>query len=464
MSIKHLHIEDIMRSTDHDEQNRKCSSTEQPQPSNDGRAPQRPYTVPASSLPPGVQQGLLLPPQTRRSSDTDGVKRSQFARSNLSALLESHGSSFRDGELMPSDQNVSDTSKDNEADSASGPSRPSPPDVGTLSRSAPLDPGVDFRRSRRFPTPPDALPPSSSPSRWALSSSIGKMEMRGERLKNNQPTQPPSQVRRCISSKELGGFGVHTGSPYSTVLHQREVIQATLQQRLMEARRSLSNERMLNASVGPMESSDSSETSKRGSQSHLNNETRNIRRAEHTKAVTNDLCEIVTDLFISEAKLLKPSSYGFDTSSQRDQVLKHVVEFVSSLPPRYALGVDTPSEVLLHMRLVAAARMDHSRTVVHVTNIKGGHTPDAGPSIQLVTISCIDALGLLEYITKILGSGGSRVLDADVMLNTDNIVLVSPCLYLLQEPLCLILTSSFVGSICRRNERAPSLGQAFTID
>ena len=35
------------------------------------------------------------------------------------------------------------------------------------------------------------------------------------------------------------------------------------------------------------------------------------------------------------------------------------IEFVSSLPPRYALGVDKPLVVLLYMRLVAAARMDH---------------------------------------------------------------------------------------------------------
>ncbi|KAI2488907.1 protein tyrosine kinase [Fragilaria crotonensis] len=423
MSIKHLHIEEIMRPTKHEEPSGPHSSSERRQPtipSSDGRAPLLPYTVPASSLPPGVQQGLLLPPQTRRLSDTDVVKRSQLARSNLAALLESRGTNVGDGELTTSDQVDCDSSKDNEADSASGPSRPSPPEIGNLSRSAPLGPGIGVRR---LPPPPDLFPPSYSPSRGALSSSIGKAEMRGERLKGNYHIQPPSQVRRCISSKELG-YSRSAGSPYSAVLHQRELVQATLQRRLMDARRSsLSNERMMNTSSGTQESSDSSDSSKRGAQNQLNNETRNRRRAEHTKAVTNDLCEIVTDLFISEAKLLKPSSYGFDTSSQRDQVLKHVAEFVSSLPPRYALGVDTPSEVLLHMRLVAAARMDHSRTVVHVTNIKGDQAPSPGPSVQLVTISCVDALGLLEYITRILGTGGSRVIDADVMLNTDNIVL-----------------------------------------
>jgi hypothetical protein len=96
-----------------------------------------------------------------------------------------------------------------------------------------------------------------------------------------------------------------------------------LHQRLVEARRnSMSRERSLNSSPAPLDSSDCSDSSKRGGQHELKNETRNRRRAEHTRAVTNDLCEIVTDLFIAEAKLLKPSNYGFDTSLQRHQVLK----------------------------------------------------------------------------------------------------------------------------------------------
>jgi hypothetical protein len=43
--------------------------------------------------------------------------------------------------------------------------------------------------------------------------------------------------------------------------------------------------------------------------------------------------------------------------------------------------------------------------------------------LKLVTISCADATGLLEYISKLLATGGSRVLDADVMLSSDNIAL-----------------------------------------
>ena len=159
----------------------------------------------------------------------------------------------------------------------------------------------------------------------------------------------------------------------------------------------------------------------------LANETRNRRRAEHSKAVIADLCEIVTDLFVAESKLLNPSNYGVQPSVRREEVLQSVEEFVSALPPRYALGADTPSEVLVHMRLMAAVRSDHTRAVVHIVNLEDGSASTTRPNRarRLVTICCEDATGLLEYISRLLATGGSRVLDADVMISTDGIILVS---------------------------------------
>ena len=161
-------------------------------------------------------------------------------------------------------------------------------------------------------------------------------------------------------------------------------------------------------------------------------ERRDRRRAEHTNAVVSDLCEVVTDLFIAESKLLNPSAYGVHRSSvQRDEVLHCVEQFVSALPPRYALSEDSPSEVLVHMRLMAAVRSDPTRAVVHIANLDGdsvsANSFHRRPNrfLHLVTISCGDANGLLEYITKLLSTSGSRVLDADVMMSTDGIVLVS---------------------------------------
>lgn len=198
------------------------------------------------------------------------------------------------------------------------------------------------------------------------------------------------------------------------------------------------------------------------------NENRNRRRAAHNRAIVDELCEIVADLFLAESKLLNPSKYGVSTSLERDQLLKSVQKFVAALPIRYALGAETPSEVLLHMRLMAVVRGDPAKTVVHIINLdndsfwadnrgvsSSGRSSDsqgANRNLRLVTIACADATGLLEYITKLLGTGGSRgtcdqtfttgdlkitlsfsracalsrfhtVLDADVMLSSDRIVL-----------------------------------------
>jgi len=206
------------------------------------------------------------------------------------------------------------------------------------------------------------------------------------------------------------------------------------------------------------------------------NRMRNQRRARHYQAVVEDLCSVVAELFLAESKLLKPYHYGVATFAddsappgkspprvpvrgaasgssaesapsdaaaiaddsrsgtstfEREQVVRCIHNFVSALPSRYALSADTPSEVLLHMRLMAAARSDKTKVAVHIHNVDGSdggrfadpavHHP--GNLLRLVTICCNDATGLLEYITKLLATGGSRVLDADVMLSTDGIVL-----------------------------------------
>ena len=163
----------------------------------------------------------------------------------------------------------------------------------------------------------------------------------------------------------------------------------------------------------------------------MTNEARKTRRAEHNKAIIDDLCMIVSDLFISEKNLfVRESEEIHDTSAS---VIEMVRNFLSQLPMRYALGVETPSEVLVHMRLMAVARSDSYRAAVHIVNLE---TIDCSslPSrdLKLVTISCRDTNGLLEYITKLLATGGSRVLDADVMMTAlDSIVLVRSILSIL---------------------------------
>lgn len=232
-----------------------------------------------------------------------------------------------------------------------------------------------------------------------------------------------------MSSKELGTLAPPSGSPYANMLAKKEELETSMRIRLQTMRETL---REPSATNETLDESSTSTGRREGS-----NECRNRRRAVHHQAVVNDLCDIVADLFIAESKLLKPMTYGVADHSQsqhrRDEVLKSIHNFVSALPTRYALGADTPSEVLLHMRLMAAARADMNKVAVHIHNLEGetNHTRTLVASgqahnrlLRLVSISCNDAVGLLEYITKLLGTGGSRVMDADVMLSTDGIVLV----------------------------------------
>jgi hypothetical protein len=238
------------------------------------------------------------------------------------------------------------------------------------------------------------------------------------------------------------------------MLSQREELELEMTERLREKRDHLAldttpstspvpdhkapiHNYKLNASSNDVSTSSSSQHSASNRSSSTTkrttsgaNETRNRRRAAHNRAVVEDLCEVVADLLMAESKLINPTTYGVSRCLERGQVLKSVQKFVAALPTRYSLGADTPSEVLLHMRLMAVARSDPIKCVVHIINLDNdsswadnGVQTKGQKNVRLVTISCADALGLLEYITKLLGTGGSRVLDADVMLSSDRIVL-----------------------------------------
>lgn len=264
-----------------------------------------------------------------------------------------------------------------------------------------------------------------------------------------------------MSSKELGTLAPPSGSPYATLLSRKQEIEAATRNRLHELRKAEADVqwRRESLNIAASDSNDvSTSTSTRSQQYECANELRNRRRAEHAKAVVDDLCDVVADLYIAESKLLDPRNYGVPSNTNRTEsavsvvgneeskefdrshILPTIHAFVSSLPLRYALGADTPSEVLLHMRLMAAARSNRTKAALHIHNLDDdddgnwtgtilpartrNDTKGTDTSLRLVTISCHDCTGLLEYISRLLASSGSRVLDADVMLSKDGIVLV----------------------------------------
>ena len=268
---------------------------------------------------------------------------------------------------------------------------------------------------------------------------------------------------------------VRSTSPYTAMLYRKEAIEAESNHRLIESRQaslldvtvssSLSSvgssrsatSRSLESTVQSAPTSHHGEGSKqKKSRHHMTKVARDRRRAEHHNAVVDDLCEIVVDLFLDESKLLKTTQVpptatplssvptggaeGPGEDHKRNIFLSSIHRHLSDLPSRYALGVESPSEVLVHMRLMAAARADNTRATVHIANIdeycaqrgegeRFGRPEPAVITVKLVTISCADCDGLLEHITKLLGTGGAKVLDADVMMTkSDAIVLVSSSL------------------------------------
>ena len=264
-----------------------------------------------------------------------------------------------------------------------------------------------------------------------------------------------------MSSKEFVTLAPPSGSPYATLLSRKQEIEAATRNKLHELRKAEANVQWRRESLNfaTSDSNDvSTSTSPRSQQYECANELRNRRRAEHAKAVVDDLCNVVADLYIAESKLLDPRNYGIPSNTNtmdmdsavltsqgskefdRSHILPTINAFVASLPLRYALGADTPSEVLLHMRLMAAARSDRTKAALHIHNLDDedgnwtgvilptanarNHSKGFDTSLRLVTISCNDCTGLLEYISRLLASSGSRVLDADVMLSKDGIVLV----------------------------------------
>ena len=244
--------------------------------------------------------------------------------------------------------------------------------------------------------------------------------------------------QRSVSLREMQTTDTVPLSPHSHRLQQMEVIEASLQERLMTIREGISK------GSPPLQLPDTEKEcipppshlkgkgendNRKKKHVRMTNQARKTRRAEHNKAIIDDLCMIVSDLFIAEKNLFVHESEELhDTNAS---VIEMVRNFLSELPLRYALGVETPSEVLVHMRLLAVARSDSCRAAVHIVPLENiNYSSSPSRDLKLVTISCKDTNGLLEYITKLLATGGSRVIDADVMMtNSDSIVLVSSILH-----------------------------------
>ncbi|GMI44104.1 hypothetical protein TrCOL_g9246 [Triparma columacea] len=171
------------------------------------------------------------------------------------------------------------------------------------------------------------------------------------------------------------------------------------------------------------------------------NKTRNAKRAAHAKAVIEDLIDSCTALAIAESQTnLAASTTNLklpDATDDRELIYNAIAKHLKSLPLRYALSIEHPSEVLLHMRLMNAARATKFTAAIHIAPIDPNDLNNTfstlhlsqtcacadNASLKRITVSGADASGLLEFITRVLSTETSRVLDADVMLSSDSIAL-----------------------------------------
>jgi len=127
----------------------------------------------------------------------------------------------------------------------------------------------------------------------------------------------------------------------------------------------------------------------------------------------------------------------------------HVCNFVHSFPVRYALGIQHPQDVLLHMTLLEDVKIHGPHFAsVHVsdfsnslgynsTDVLSNHAPSSSvhssthseshssnKHVKAVTVICSQTTGLLEFIMGLWEAGGSDILDCNIVISKERVVLV----------------------------------------
>jgi len=185
------------------------------------------------------------------------------------------------------------------------------------------------------------------------------------------------------------------------------------------------------------------------------NGTYNNWRSHQLYQLVNDLVDDVSKIYIQDRLCLRDlnlfpdaSPHAVYTSDHREESIPEKEEkwsetstdltrtqtminttvrnFITSLPSRYVLSVESPGEVLVHMRLVASVRNDPLHAFIHV----GFHYQEVpscrGQSnVKTLVVSCANTSGLMEYLMNLLVAGGNEIFDTNFLLTSgDKIVLI----------------------------------------
>lgn len=211
------------------------------------------------------------------------------------------------------------------------------------------------------------------------------------------------------------------------------------------------------------------------------NEIRKTRFNEQITILTNELSICVCDLISTEHKVQSKCQligiwnpgYVYDEIAGQDSIpvdaIKVAIEnFMKTLPSRYSVGIDSPTEVMAHMSFIGIVKKNLAKSTVHISRkdtIPLQLTFYTGASrmsnLKLITIVCVHTIGLLNLVTGFLVSGGSEILDCNYLLSSDKIMLIR-CIVNMKGPERLETLESNIDDFVRASKGLPTSSVALT--
>jgi len=213
------------------------------------------------------------------------------------------------------------------------------------------------------------------------------------------------------------------------------------------------------------------------------NEMRKTRFNEQITLLTNELSTFVCELISTEHKVQSKSQLigiwnpgyihdgtaGEDSIPMVDAIKVAIDNFMKTLPSRYALGIDSPAEVMAHMRFIGIVKKNPAKSAVHISRKDSipmqltFYTGASGMSnLKLITITCVHTIGLLNLVTGFLVTGGSEILDCNYLLSSDKIMLIR-CIVNMKGPERLETLESNIDDFVRASRGLPTSSDALQI-
>lgn len=174
------------------------------------------------------------------------------------------------------------------------------------------------------------------------------------------------------------------------------------------------------------------------------NDRRRLRLEKQCLTLQEDLVEDMAKLCLLERRSPIDFSYMDHVDDNNNNNMYHFGEiqesldiglvkslirtFVTSLPLRYVLSIDSPGEALLHMRRLAYIRRDELNTSVHIKESDSNDITfctEGSKNVKTIFVCCAHTIGLMEFLMGRLVAGGNEIFDTNLFLSSEKIMLVS---------------------------------------